>query len=49
VKATAKGAIGKLAERPRGAGWSSGEQAPALQRLTWRPEIGADLAAIASF
>jgi hypothetical protein len=41
IKATAKGAIGKLAERPRGGGWRSGEPWPALQRPTWRPDIRA--------
>jgi hypothetical protein len=41
IKATVKGGIGKLRERPRGGGWRSGEPWPALQRPTWRPDIRA--------
>jgi transcriptional regulator with XRE-family HTH domain len=41
VKATVKGGIGKLRERPRGGGWRPGEPWPALGRPTWRPDIRA--------
>ncbi|TJZ94632.1 telomere-associated protein Tap [Actinacidiphila oryziradicis] len=41
VKATVKGGIGKLRERPRGEGWKSGEPWRALSRPTWRPDIRA--------
>ncbi|MGW7230644.1 telomere-associated protein Tap [Streptomyces cyaneofuscatus] len=41
IKATAKGGIGKLRERPRGEGWRSGERWRALDRPTWRPDIRA--------
>jgi hypothetical protein len=41
VKATVKGGIGKLRERPRGGGWRPGEPWPALNRPTWRPDIRA--------
>lgn len=41
VKATVKGGIGKLRERPRGSGWRPGRPWPALQRPTWRPDIRA--------
>ncbi|WP_326813276.1 helix-turn-helix domain-containing protein (plasmid) [Streptomyces scopuliridis] len=41
VKATVKGGIGKLRERPRGGGWRPGEPWPALKRPTWRPDIRA--------
>ncbi|MEU3201929.1 helix-turn-helix transcriptional regulator [Streptomyces sp. NPDC006996] len=41
IKATAKGAIGKLRERPRGGGWKPGQPWPALARPTWRPDIRA--------
>lgn len=41
VKATVKGGIGKLRERPRGGGWRPGRPWPALQRPTWRPDIRA--------
>jgi transcriptional regulator with XRE-family HTH domain len=41
VKATVKGGIGKLRERPRGEGWRSGEPWRALSRPTWRPDIRA--------
>uniref|UniRef100_UPI001E5373DE telomere-associated protein Tap n=1 Tax=Streptomyces mashuensis TaxID=33904 RepID=UPI001E5373DE len=46
VKATVKGGIGKLRERPRGA-WRPGEPWPALQRPTWRPDIRAAVIATA--
>lgn len=41
IKATVKGGIGKLRERPRGGGWRPGEPWPALNRPTWRPDIRA--------
>ncbi|MGW1520813.1 telomere-associated protein Tap [Streptomyces sp. NPDC002287] len=41
VKATVKGGIGKLRERPRGEGWRSGQPWRALSRPTWRPDIRA--------
>ncbi|WP_256096734.1 hypothetical protein [Streptomyces agglomeratus] len=39
VKATVKGGIGKLRERPRGGSYRPGEPWPALERPTWRPDI----------
>ncbi|MGW2564395.1 telomere-associated protein Tap [Streptomyces sp. NPDC001514] len=41
IKATVKGGIGKLRERPRGGGWRPGQPWPALTRPTWRPDIRA--------
>ncbi|MFD7446148.1 telomere-associated protein Tap [Streptomyces sp. NPDC059909] len=41
IKATVKGGIGKLRERPRGGGWRPGRPWPALARPTWRPDIRA--------
>ncbi|MFJ9025758.1 telomere-associated protein Tap [Streptomyces sp. NPDC102259] len=41
IKATVKGGIGKLRERPQGKGYKEGERWPALQRPTWRPDIRA--------
>ncbi|MEV6653640.1 helix-turn-helix domain-containing protein [Streptomyces sp. NPDC051219] len=41
IKATVKGGIGKLRERPQGAGYRPGERWPALERPTWRPDIRA--------
>ncbi|MEV5477369.1 helix-turn-helix domain-containing protein [Streptomyces sp. NPDC052207] len=41
IKATVKGGIGKLRERPRSGGWRPGEPWPALARPTWRPDIRA--------
>ncbi|MEU8828891.1 helix-turn-helix domain-containing protein [Streptomyces sp. NPDC048636] len=41
IKATVKGGIGKLRERPRGGGWKPGQPWPALSRPTWRPDIRA--------
>lgn len=41
VKATVKGGLGKLRERPRGEGWKPGEAWRALSRPTWRPDIRA--------
>ncbi|MDX3579227.1 telomere-associated protein Tap [Streptomyces sp. FL07-04A] len=41
IKATVKGAIGKLRERPQGKRYKKGERWPALQRPTWRPDIRA--------
>jgi hypothetical protein len=35
VKATVKGGLGKLRERPRGEGWRPGEPWRALSRPTW--------------
>lgn len=41
IKATVKGGIGKLRERPRGEGWRPGKPWRALARPTWRPDIRA--------
>ncbi|MFF3931471.1 telomere-associated protein Tap [Streptomyces hirsutus] len=41
VKATVKGGVGKLRERPQGRHYKEGERWPALQRSTWRPDIRA--------
>ncbi|MCT2588388.1 helix-turn-helix domain-containing protein [Streptomyces sp. N2-109] len=41
IKATVKGGLGKLRERPRGEGWRPGEPWRALSRATWRPDIRA--------
>ncbi|GCB50038.1 helix-turn-helix transcriptional regulator [Streptomyces sp. NL15-2K] len=41
IKATVKGGLGKLRERPRGEGWRPGEPWRALARPTWRPDIRA--------
>ncbi|MDX2915963.1 telomere-associated protein Tap [Streptomyces griseiscabiei] len=41
VKATVKGGLGKLRERPRNEGWKAGEPWRALSRPTWRPDIRA--------
>ncbi|MGC2998262.1 telomere-associated protein Tap [Streptomyces sp. G35A] len=41
IKATVKGGIGKLRERPRGEGWKPGQPWRALGRPTWRPDIRA--------
>ncbi|MFE1315767.1 telomere-associated protein Tap [Streptomyces sp. NPDC058755] len=41
IKATVKGGIGKLRERPRGGGWKPGQPWAALKRPTWRPDIRA--------
>jgi transcriptional regulator with XRE-family HTH domain len=41
IKATVKGGLGKLRERPRGEGWRPGESWRALSRPTWRPDIRA--------
>ncbi|MFJ7905306.1 telomere-associated protein Tap [Streptomyces sp. NPDC096198] len=41
IKATVKGGIGKLRERPRSEGWKPGEPWRALARPTWRPDIRA--------
>lgn len=41
IKATVKGGVGKLRERPQGAGYRPGRPWPALQRPTWRPDIRA--------
>lgn len=41
IKATVKGGIGKLRERPQGLRYRPGERWPALERPTWRPDIRA--------
>ncbi|MFD5398610.1 telomere-associated protein Tap [Streptomyces sp. NPDC127097] len=41
IKATVKGGIGKLRERPQGRHYKDGERWPALERPTWRPDIRA--------
>ncbi|MDX3853206.1 helix-turn-helix transcriptional regulator [Streptomyces sp. AK02-01A] len=41
IKATVKGGIGKLRERPQGVSHRYGERWPALERPTWRPDIRA--------
>jgi hypothetical protein len=41
VKSTVKGGVGKLRERPQGAGYRPGERWAALERPTWRPDIRA--------
>ena len=41
IKATVKGGIGKLRERPQGRYYRVGEPWPALRRPTWRPDIRA--------
>lgn len=41
IKSSVKGGIGKLRERPQGAGYRHGESWPALERPTWRPDIRA--------
>ncbi|MGW1216684.1 telomere-associated protein Tap [Streptomyces sp. NPDC002499] len=41
IKATVKGGVGKLRERPQGTKYKEGERWPALQRPTWRPDIRA--------
>ncbi|MFJ2593490.1 telomere-associated protein Tap [Streptomyces erythrochromogenes] len=41
VKATVKGGIGKLRERPQGRTYRDGDPWPAMQRPTWRPDIRA--------
>ncbi|MFH9235464.1 telomere-associated protein Tap [Streptomyces globisporus] len=41
IKATVKGGIGKLRERPRGEDWRPGQPWRALARPTWRPDIRA--------
>ncbi|MEU1601517.1 helix-turn-helix domain-containing protein [Streptomyces sp. NPDC005708] len=41
IKATVKGGIGKLREKPRSGDWKPGQPWPALQRPTWRPDIRA--------
>ncbi|MFI6340801.1 telomere-associated protein Tap [Streptomyces sp. NPDC050535] len=47
IKATVKGGIGKLRERPQGAGYRPGQRWPALERPTWRPDIRAAVIATA--
>ncbi|MEU4684925.1 telomere-associated protein Tap [Streptomyces xinghaiensis] len=47
VKATVKGGIGKLRERPQGRGHRPGQRWPALERPTWRPDIRAAVIASA--
>ncbi|NEB29846.1 helix-turn-helix domain-containing protein [Streptomyces sp. SID14446] len=41
IKATVKGGVGKLRERPQGKSYKDGERWPALERPTWRPDIRA--------
>ncbi|WP_439678200.1 telomere-associated protein Tap [Embleya sp. MST-111070] len=41
IKATVKGGIGKLRERPQGAHYRPGDRWSALERPTWRPDIRA--------
>ncbi|UED82769.1 telomere-associated protein Tap [Streptomyces profundus] len=41
IKATVKGGVGKLRERPQGRHYKPGERWPALERPTWRPDIRA--------
>ncbi|MFJ8510757.1 telomere-associated protein Tap [Streptomyces avermitilis] len=41
IKATVKGGVGKLRERPQGKGYKDGDPWPAMQRPTWRPDIRA--------
>lgn len=41
IKATVKGGIGKLRERPQDKHYKEGERRPALERPTWRPDIRA--------
>lgn len=41
IKATVKGGVGKLRERPQGKFYKEGERWPALERPTWRPDIRA--------
>ncbi|WP_328740766.1 helix-turn-helix transcriptional regulator [Streptomyces erythrochromogenes] len=41
IKATVKGGIGKLRERPQGRTYRDGDPWPAMQRPTWRPDIRA--------
>ncbi|MFF7638542.1 telomere-associated protein Tap [Kitasatospora sp. NPDC008050] len=41
VKATVKGGVGKLRERPQGRQFKDGERWPALDWPTWRPDIRA--------
>ncbi|MFE2129145.1 telomere-associated protein Tap [Streptomyces amritsarensis] len=41
IKATIKGGVGKLRERPQGRHYRDGERWPALERPTWRPDIRA--------
>ncbi|MFI9082093.1 telomere-associated protein Tap [Streptomyces sioyaensis] len=45
IKATAKGGIGKLQERPRSIRHQRGEPWPALQRAAWSPHIRAEVIA----
>jgi hypothetical protein len=41
IKATVKGGVGKLRERPQGRHYQDGDRWPALERPTWRPDIRA--------
>ncbi|GAA3381251.1 hypothetical protein GCM10020367_71800 [Streptomyces sannanensis] len=41
IKATVKGGVGKLRERPQGRHYKDGERWPALNRPAWRPDIRA--------
>ncbi|MFC9680386.1 telomere-associated protein Tap [Streptomyces sp. NPDC056948] len=41
IKATVKGGVGKLRERPQGKDYKEGDAWPAMERPTWRPDIRA--------
>ncbi|GGS95136.1 telomere-associated protein Tap [Streptomyces violaceus] len=41
IKATVKGGVGKLRERPQGKDYQEGDAWPAMERPTWRPDIRA--------
>ncbi|MFJ2721910.1 telomere-associated protein Tap [Streptomyces sp. NPDC087437] len=41
IKATVKGGVGKLRERPQGRHYKDGDRWPALERPTWRPDLRA--------
>ncbi|OKK13170.1 transcriptional regulator [Streptomyces sp. CB02488] len=41
IKATVKGGVGKLRERPQGKSYKEGDRWPSLERPTWRPDIRA--------
>ncbi|WP_328806822.1 telomere-associated protein Tap [Streptacidiphilus fuscans] len=48
IKATVKGGVGKLRERPQQRGTARGAAWPALRRTTWNPHIRATLIATAN-
>lgn len=41
IKATVKGGVGKLRERPQGKDYQEGDAWPTMERPTWRPDIRA--------